>query len=167
MKEIKEGGVVDYKTPNGDIIEVEIKVLWDIPDSKGHNMVYEKKYDTGGSLLSLGKQERIITPELNKEIQRGDVFKVSGDLTSRYYMLVQTGYISLEFSDEDNYNGGYYLVSLESGNRLSDNCFAVDLKRKDIIEYLNYTYYSNAEYVNINLKEVLDNHIERRKKNEK
>ena len=43
MKEIKEGKLVDYETPNGDIIEVEIQALWDIPDSKGHNMVYKKK----------------------------------------------------------------------------------------------------------------------------
>ena len=165
MKEIKEGGVVDYKTPQGDIIEVEIKALWDIPDNKGHNMVYEKKYDTGGSLLSLGKQERIITPELNKEIQRGDIFKIETDFTLLYYMLVQTGFIKPEFRDEDNYNGGYYLISLQSGDRLSDTCFAVDSKRKDIIEYLNYgVYCGNAEYVDINLEEVLDNYIERRKK---
>ena len=165
MKEIKEGKVVDYETPNGDIIEVEIKVLWDIPDNLGYDMVYEKKYDTGGSLLSLGKQERIVTPELNKEIQRGDIFKVKTDFSLEYFMLVQTGFIRPEFRDEDNYDGGYYLVNLENGNRLTDICFAVDLKRKDIIEYLNnWGFYGNVEYVDINLKEVLDNHIERRKK---
>ena len=164
MKEIKEGKLVDYKTPNGDIIEVEIQALWDIPDSKGHNMVYKKKYDTGGSLLSLGKQERIITPELNKEMQRGDIFKVKTDFSSEYFMLVQIGYVTARFR-EDDCDGGYYLVNLENGNRLTDNPFAIDLKRKDIIAYLDYwTSYDSIEYVDINLEEVLDNHIERRKK---
>jgi len=164
MKEIKEGKVVDYETPNKDIIEVEIKVLWDIPDNLGYDMVYEKKYDTGGSLLSLGKQERIITPKLNKEIQRGDIFKIETDFSSEYFMLVQTGYVKTRFG-EDDYDGGYYLINLTNGNRITDTCFAVDSKRKDITEYLNnWGFYPNVEYVDINLEVVLDNYIERRKK---
>jgi len=153
MKEIKEGKIVNYRTPTGDIIEIEIKSLWDNKDSKGHDMVYKKQYDTGGSLYSLGKQKNIIVPKINKHIFRGDIFglrkKDYSDICTYYYILVQ-----VDFKPE------FMLISLDTGNRYKLTPYFIDLTRKEVVDNLNkskrlLSSEVEFEYVDIDITQAL------------